>query len=617
MKLNQKFLCCICLFLTASTASDGNAQPPKAQDKQPNQQVLIDGEHIELNGKQAFIEEPKSDQTHAIGKPWVFYAATRPNFPDKAETEMHRQLLAAGIAIAGIDVGEAYGSPKAFPHFESLYQEMLKRGYADKPVLLGRSRGGLWVSSWAIKHPDRVKAIACIYPAFDFTTYPNLKRAAPAYGLSEQELTDQQNELNPIRRCDVLAKHRIPVFIIHGVDDDVVPIRENSDKLVEIYSQNEAAKAITLMRIKGQGHNYWPGFFQCKELIQFVIAQSQKSISGSESDDGKGTGVVTTWLDDATAAASLTIDDNIRPDHEWWLATGKKYNVKFTWFVISGWVEKNAAQFGTWDDFKALRAAGHDIQSHTVDHLPNFPESGPLTMAVNYGQSIKDIEAKLADTDVLTLAYPMGLKPPNDSKLAAKHYIAARGVTGTLNKLDSIDFFNVNSLSTDGYRGGFPIPGVVEPKHWAYLPNLVTPKNQYYGGWLSVHSHGLKDRSKEAMTKLLDYLTSKPGDFWIAPFTNVAQYAQQRAASKLEVSTTSPNEIRFVLTDSLDDAKFYQLLTVKIKVAKNWKSAIATQHDTELPVTFVEEAGVNFALVNSVPDKGEVVIKLNSANARQ
>ncbi len=113
---------------------------------------------------------------------------------------MHQQFLDAGVAVAGIDVGEAYGSPHAFPHFEALYQEMVKRGYSNRPALLGRSRGGLWVSSWAIEHPDRVAAIGGIYPVYDFTTYPGLKRAAPAYGVSEADLMAQQDKLNPIKR---------------------------------------------------------------------------------------------------------------------------------------------------------------------------------------------------------------------------------------------------------------------------------------------------------------------------------------------------------------------------------------------------------------------------------
>jgi hypothetical protein len=31
---------------------------------------------------------------------------------------------------------------------------------------------------------------------------------------------------------------------------------------------------ITIVVPKGQGHNYWTGFFQCQELVDFVIAHA-------------------------------------------------------------------------------------------------------------------------------------------------------------------------------------------------------------------------------------------------------------------------------------------------------------------------------------------------------
>jgi alpha-beta hydrolase superfamily lysophospholipase len=195
--------------------------------------------------------------------------------PDKAESWMHQQFLDAGIAIAGIDVGEAYGSPAAFPHFEALYQEMVKQGYSKKPALLGRSRGGLWVSSWALEHPERVAGIGGIYPVYDFNTYPGVARAASAYGLTPAELLAQQDKLNPIKRASELAAAKIPVFIIHGTDDKVVPLAANSEALEKAYEAAGAAKLIHVIKSEGQGHSYWPGFFTCQELVDFLIAKSK------------------------------------------------------------------------------------------------------------------------------------------------------------------------------------------------------------------------------------------------------------------------------------------------------------------------------------------------------
>ena len=189
---------------------------------------------------------------------------------------MHRKFLDAGIAVSEIDVGEAYGSPQAFSHFEAIYQEMLKQGYAQKPVLLGRSRGGLWGSSWALAHPDRVAGIGGIYPVFDYTTYPGVRRAAPAYGLSEEDLFAQQHKLNPIQRAGVLADAQIPVFIIHGTDDKVVPLAANSAALEKVYEAEGAAELIEVIKVEGQGHSFWPGFFNCQELVDSLVEKAHR-----------------------------------------------------------------------------------------------------------------------------------------------------------------------------------------------------------------------------------------------------------------------------------------------------------------------------------------------------
>jgi pimeloyl-ACP methyl ester carboxylesterase len=237
--------------------------------------LILPGERLTVAGRPAFVFLPP-EAKRSRPQPWVMYAPTLPPYPDRHEKWMHERFLEAGIAVAGVDVGEAYGSPQGREGFTALYRELTgQRGFAARPVLLGRSRGGLWVTSWAAENPERVAGIAGIYPVFDLRTYPGLDRAATAYGLSEAELKAKLDALNPINRVEVLARSKVPVFLIHGDEDKVVPLKENSAALVERYREAGKSDAVTLIVANGQGHNVWEGFFRCQPLVDFVIARAK------------------------------------------------------------------------------------------------------------------------------------------------------------------------------------------------------------------------------------------------------------------------------------------------------------------------------------------------------
>lgn len=237
--------------------------------------LILPGEAFRVEGQAAFILWPAAE-LRRTPQPWILYGPTLPAYPDEHEKWMHERFLAAGVAVAGIDVGEAYGSPRSQALFSALYQELTaKRGFAAKPCLLGRSRGGLWVTSWGAAHPDKVAGIAGIYPVFDFRTYPGLEKAAPAYGVTPAELQSRLAEFNPIERVGRLAQARVPVCIIHGDDDKVVPLKENSAELLARYEAAGAKDSVRLIVAQGQGHNFWEGFFRCQELVDFAIARAK------------------------------------------------------------------------------------------------------------------------------------------------------------------------------------------------------------------------------------------------------------------------------------------------------------------------------------------------------
>jgi pimeloyl-ACP methyl ester carboxylesterase len=233
--------------------------------------LRLPGQTFELDGHAAFLMTPKVER-QTLRKPWIFYAPTLPPYPDEHETWMHEKFLDAGVAVAGVDVGESYGSPAGRKVFDAFYKELVeRRGYAPRPCLLARSRGGLWMASWAADHPDRVAGLAGIYPAFDLRTYPGLAKAAPAYGLDAEALAQSLKTHNPIERVAALAQARLPALLIHGDQDDKVPLAPNSARFAAIYEDAGAANAVKVILCAGHGHNLWTGYSQNQELVDFVI----------------------------------------------------------------------------------------------------------------------------------------------------------------------------------------------------------------------------------------------------------------------------------------------------------------------------------------------------------
>ena len=251
-------------FLLLTAAGGPAAEPTKKT-------LPLDGEVFELSGRTAFLIPAKADP-HLVAKPWVWYAPTLPNLPGPEERWMFERFVAAGVSVAGIDAGESYGSPAGNKLFDSLHAAMTARGYSAKPVLLGRSRGGLMTLSWAAANPEKVGGFAGIYPVCDIASYPGIERAAGAFDLKPDALKERLKEFNPVDRLASLAKAKVPLFAIHGDIDTVVPLEANSGRMKERYTA--LGGTMTLVVPPQQGHNMWPGFFRCRELVEFVIAHA-------------------------------------------------------------------------------------------------------------------------------------------------------------------------------------------------------------------------------------------------------------------------------------------------------------------------------------------------------
>ena len=261
-------------FASRIAASIWFAVAGLANAAQPEKQLPFPGEVFAIEGRIAFLIQPDTKPTNKT-MPWVWYAPTLRGLPGGAEKWMFERFLKAGIAIAGIDVGESYGSPKGRALYSALHKNLVeKRGLAKQACLLARSRGGLMLYAWAAENPDEVRCITGIYPVCNIASYPGLRRASGAYGLTANELNAQLTKHNPIDRLAPLAKAKVPIFHIHGDMDRVVPLDKNSAIIKQRY--DALGGPMTLEVVKGQGHNMWAGWFQSQALVDFLIKHATR-----------------------------------------------------------------------------------------------------------------------------------------------------------------------------------------------------------------------------------------------------------------------------------------------------------------------------------------------------
>lgn len=259
------------VFLVSNGAGPIRAEEPRPQaEKKPSQRM----EFFEIDGRKAFVILPQKVDTDRPVR-WVGYTpCLLPGLPGGAEDWMFERFLAAGIAIAGVDAGDCAGNPRSRELFSKLHEHLVKtRRFSTKPALLARSRGGLFALNWAAEHPDQVSCVAGIYPVCDLRSYPGLARAAPHYGMTAEELEKQLEKHNPVDRLAPLARARVPLFAIHGDVDRVVPLEANSGAVAKRY--RDLSGTVELIVPKDQGHNMWSGFFQCEQLVEFVLKNAR------------------------------------------------------------------------------------------------------------------------------------------------------------------------------------------------------------------------------------------------------------------------------------------------------------------------------------------------------
>ena len=136
------------------------------------------------------------------------------------------------------------------------------------------SCGGLIATKFAAKYPEFVKALYLDAPVMNFMSCP--AGVGKADGGMMQEFTDATGmdiidlinyRENPIDKKDILLKNSIPIVMVYGDSDNVVPYSENGEFLERYYKENGGN--ILVIGKKGCGHHPH-GLSDNTPVIEFI-----------------------------------------------------------------------------------------------------------------------------------------------------------------------------------------------------------------------------------------------------------------------------------------------------------------------------------------------------------
>lgn len=207
------------------------------------------------------------------GRPFVWRAEFFGAFA-QCDLEMVRR----GYYLTYICLTDQYGCPWAVERMREYHEHLTReRGLGARPLIFGFSRGGLYAVNFALAYPERVGKLYLDAPVLDVLSWPAGRGAgvgAPrewqeclkCYGATEETI-GACAQARPVTRGAELARLGIPLALVAGGSDDVVPYAENGAPFAADYTR---AGGQPFVRLKPECGHHPHSLDDVRELCDFL-----------------------------------------------------------------------------------------------------------------------------------------------------------------------------------------------------------------------------------------------------------------------------------------------------------------------------------------------------------
>lgn len=189
-----------------------------------------------------------------------------------------------------------------------------------------------------------------------------------------------------------------------------------------------------------------------------------------------------------------------------------KYNLKASYYVSLGLIGRRCSfwEYCNWQDITLLFSTGHELGSHTYDHLDAWKYRGKLfeRSILRNQEAIRQIKP---DFVFETFSYCIRNPYPTNKKIAGKYFLCCRGGMPKLN-YGKIDLNLLNSYFIDQNNRN----------EFKYFQKLIDQTLQYKG-WLIISTHDI---------------SKNPSPYGCTPefFESIVQYAKSSGAKILPIN---------------------------------------------------------------------------------